>query len=89
MNLAYYEDRFSRLNLNKSAGRVSPHKVAMLLAVMDLIESGKLAANRIPFDEPLLIAFTRRFDELSSEGDVNNPHLPFSISRRKGFGIWS
>ncbi len=38
MSLQYYEAAFSQLNLHMEGTHASPHKVAMLLAVMDLIE---------------------------------------------------
>ncbi len=37
MALEDYIDKFSHLNMNANGGRKSPHKVCMLLAVMDLI----------------------------------------------------
>lgn len=85
MSLLYYESAFSRLNPNKARGNVSPHKIAMLLAVMDLIESGTLTENEIKFDESLAQAFTRQFNELKSDPDRDNPHLPYFHLRSEGF----
>ena len=39
MSVLDYEKRFSQLNPNRAQGRTSPHKIAMLLAVMELIET--------------------------------------------------
>ncbi len=36
MTLAAYQDKLRRLNVNVRAGRASPHKICMLLAVLDL-----------------------------------------------------
>jgi len=85
MSLLYYESAFSRLNPNKARGNVSPHKIAMLLAVMDLIEAGTLIDNQIEFTEVLTRAFTNRFNELKSDSDRDNPHLPFFHLRSEGF----
>jgi hypothetical protein len=57
----------------------------MLLAVMDMVESEQISENEIYYSEPLLAAFTKRFEELRSESDRNNPHLPFFHLRTEGF----
>lgn len=78
MSLLDYEKRFSTLRMNTRGGNEkSPHKVAMLLAVMDLIERGTITHNRIYFDEPLKDAFSQQFNQLAGSNDRNNPHLPF------------
>ena len=85
MSLLDYEKRFSALRMNQVAGRPSPHKVALLLAVIDGIESGWINRNRIYFDAALKGAFTRQFDLLASHRDQNSPHLPFFHLRGDGF----
>ncbi|WP_242634429.1 DUF3883 domain-containing protein [Marinobacter salicampi] len=85
MSLLDYEKRFSTLRLNRRGGKKSPHKVAMLQAVMDLIESGQITNNRFYFDEPLKNHFTERFQALKSHSDHNNPHLPFFHLQSEGF----
>ncbi|MCP5349302.1 MAG: DUF3883 domain-containing protein [Gammaproteobacteria bacterium] len=85
MSLLQYESAFARLNPNKSRGNVSPHKIAMLLAVMDLIESGVITENRIPYNAELTTAFTRHFDQLKGPQDRDNPHLPFFHLRSESF----
>jgi len=85
MSLLHYESAFAKLNPNRIRDNVSPHKIAMLLAVMDLIESGALADNVIYFEQPLIDAFTVNFDRLKTEQDRNNPHLPFFHLRSEVF----
>lgn|GEM_PF-165910 len=94
MSLSHYEKRFSHLNLNRSGSgggssgngpKASPHKVAMLTAVIDLIENGTITDNRIAFDSTLIAAYTIRFNELRSGSDTNNPHLPFYHLGSEGF----
>lgn len=40
MSLSTYVDRFRQLNVNVAHGRASPHKICMLLAVLDLARGG-------------------------------------------------
>lgn len=85
MSLLDYEKRFSTLRVNRGGANKSPHKVAMLQAIMDLIESGEVADNRFYFNDSLKRHFTVRFQALASPGDRNNPHLPFFHLRSEGF----
>lgn len=85
MGLLDYERRFSKLNMNAAGGRKSPHKVAMLLAVIDAIEAGDIADNRIFFSQALRERFKGHLDQLAEDADRNNPHLPFFHLRSEGF----
>ena len=85
MTLLYYESLFSGLNLHTAGGLASPHKVAMLLAVTDLIEGGTLTDNRIEYSESLISAFARRFKGLRTEGDSPRPIYPYFHLRKDGF----
>ena len=53
VSLLDYERRFSTLRVNSGGANKSPHKVAMLQAVMDLVESGEVANNRFDFNDNL------------------------------------
>ena len=85
MSLLGFERQFSNLRLNIRGGERSPHEVAMLLAVIDLIEDGTITKNRIYFRKPLKSAFTRHFKRLARPNDRNNPHLPFFHLRSSSF----
>tara|TARA_R110002124_G_scaffold12197_14_gene58184 strand:+ start:11681 stop:13006 length:1326 start_codon:yes stop_codon:yes gene_type:complete len=92
MSLLYFEKQFAtlRMNIRRGGGEgggseKSPHKVAMLLAVMDLVEAGDIADNRIFFNRALKDKFTRYFNNLAGEADRDNPHLPFFHLRSSGF----
>lgn len=85
MSLLDYEKRYSTLRVNSGGANKSPHKVAMLQAAMDLVESGEVTNNRFYFDENLKSRFTERFQVLASPSDRNNPHLPFFHLRSEGF----
>lgn len=77
MTLQAYVDRFSRLVVNVSRGRASPHKICMLLAVLDFARAGGLAENRIVYGPPLLERYRRFFDAVRAPGDHSNPYFPF------------
>ena len=87
MSLQEYELKLSRLRMNTRGGdgsEKSPHKVALLLAVMDLVEQKHIRRNRISFDQTLRETFTKRFEQLANPKDRNNPHLPgFNLKCQK------
>ena len=85
MGLLDYERRFSNLRMNATRGRRSPHKVAMLLAVIDGIQSGEITDNRIYFGKSLRDRFKLHLERLPGTDDRNNPHLPFFHLRSEGF----
>ena len=77
MSLSTYVDRFRRLNVNVAHGRASPHKICMLLAVLDLARGGALTENRVEFAPPLLERYALYFNAVRAEGDHPNPYFPF------------
>lgn len=86
MSLLSFERQFSNLKLNtRGGGEKSPHKVAMLLAVIELIAAEVITENKIFFNEKLKEVFTKNFNALAKESDRNNPHLPFFHLRSSGF----
>lgn len=82
MSLLDYQEKFSALNVYSTR---SPHKVAMLLAVMDLIEDGTLTENRIEYSDALRKTFAERFRELDSGTGHGRPFFPFFHLRGDGF----
>lgn len=77
MTLSTYADRFRRLNVNVAHGRASPHKICMLLAVLDLARGGALTENRVEFAPPLLERYALYFNAVRAAGDHLNPYFPF------------
>jgi len=77
MNLSAYQDKFRRLVVNMRGGRTSPHKLCMLLAVLDLARGGGLPENRICFAPPLLERYQRFFSATKAPSDHANPYFPF------------
>lgn len=77
MDYTDYQGKFTRLVINQTGGRTSPHKLCMLLAVLDLARAGALAENRIYFAPPLLERYSRLFSAVQRAGDHPNPYFPF------------
>jgi putative restriction endonuclease len=55
------------LRMHTTGGVVSPHKPALLLAVLDLAESGHLPDNRVVFGPPLFEAFQSYWRALAGD----------------------
>ncbi|CAN7773319.1 HNH endonuclease [Variovorax sp. LjRoot290] len=92
MSVEAYQQRFARLNVNAVAGRASPHKICMLLAVLDLARGGALIENRIYYAPPLLERYARFFDAVRGPTDHRNPYFPFfhlaGLLRGGGESFW-
>ena len=61
-SLEYYIDCFKNLNRSKKAGEVAPHKVVLLLAVIELIEKGTIKNDIIELSDELIDTFDRIWD---------------------------
>ena len=85
MALAFYLDKFRDLNTMRLQGHNKPHKVCMLLAVMDLIECGVIYENRIEFNQALKHSFTLHFQRLRAGNDKDSPENPFYHLTFEGF----
>jgi len=81
----YYLDKFQNLTMNNANGKKSPHKVCMLLAVMDLIQTGVITSNKIKFNQALKDRFTQHFEKFAQGKDKNTPENPFFFLRSEGF----
>ena len=92
MDIGVYCEKFALLKVNVSGGKASPHKICMLLAVLDLARSGALAENRIYYAPPLLERYARYFDAVRSPSDHRNPHFPYfhlrGQLRGRGASFW-
>lgn len=75
----------TRLHVNGGKGRVSPHKPALMLAVLDLALAGKLTENRIVPEPALLTRYRTFWDAVAEPGDQPNPFLPFFHLRFEPF----
>ncbi|MCC2637825.1 MAG: hypothetical protein K0Q68_1544 [Moraxellaceae bacterium] len=77
MSLQAYIQKFQSIKVNVAHGRASPHKICMLLALLDLARSGSLTENKITFGPPLLERYESYFAAIRTEQDHPNPYFPF------------
>ncbi|WP_159820923.1 hypothetical protein [Colwellia sp. 20A7] len=77
MTVQYYVEKFQSLKLDKSSGHTKPHKVCLMLAIIDLIEQGTITHNQIQYVEQLKSSFTHYFNQLKQGNDKDTPFLPF------------
>lgn len=79
-----YVERFKKLRPNKTGG-LSPHKMVMVLTVIELAEQGRLTENKIFFSPALRQLYKSLFDVVANPRDKANPHFPFfHLQERKG-----
>jgi len=83
MKINTYIEKFNNIRPNKSGDRERPHKICMLLAVLDLIKSGELQTNKIYLNPELIQRYTVFFKATAATGEVPNPHYPFFYLRGK------
>ncbi|MGQ9733407.1 MAG: HNH endonuclease [Candidatus Zipacnadales bacterium] len=67
------------------SGTSKPHKLLMLLAVLDLFDSGEVTTNRIYYDPGLAERFSAYFRAIASPGDWCQPGPPFFHLKSAGF----
>jgi len=76
-NLDCYIELFKDIKVHVSDGKRSPHKICMLLAMLDLANAGALETNRIYFSPALLERYLSYFFSTKSNKDKPNPQYPF------------
>lgn len=80
-----YLAKFQSLNCGRVGDHERPHKPVLLLAVLDLAESGRLAENRITLSPELLEVFRRYFDVVRTPSDQPTAINPFFFLRSDEF----
>jgi predicted restriction endonuclease len=70
-------EQLRSLRPDRSSGHSKPHKVCMMLAVMDLIQRGIITENKIYFNDDLKQQFTKWFERFQHGNDKNEPSQPF------------
>jgi predicted restriction endonuclease len=85
MSLAFYADKFSRLNVGRVGDHERPHKPVMLLAMLDLFGSGAIKENKITYSPELLELFGEYFEVVRTTDDKPTPINPFFYLRGDGF----
>jgi hypothetical protein len=69
--------QIANLRRGKRSGRPKPHKLLLLLAVLDLADDGMLVSNRIYYQQELIDRFTINFRRYADTIDWCQPSLPF------------
>lgn len=77
MTLSIYQKKFTHLRVNSSGGKASPHKICMLLALLDLARGDALKANKIEYGPTLLERYRHFFNAVRGPSDHPNPYFPF------------
>jgi putative restriction endonuclease len=81
MSINDYLTRFEKIRPRSADGREKPHKICMLLAVLDLAKAGGLRENKIYFNADLIERYNNFFKAAAALNDVPNPHYPFFFLR--------
>lgn len=74
-NFNYYRDCFTGLNTNKTGVYQAPHKPLLLLAIMDLVESGAITSQRIYLTDGLIAAFKQNAGRYIGHSVVFKPDI--------------
>ena len=81
MSINDYLTRFEKIRPRTVSGREKPHKICMLLAVLDLAKAGGLQENKIYCNIDLIERYKDFFNAASALDDIPNPHYPFFFLR--------
>lgn len=76
-SLAEYQRQLGSLRADRSSGHAKPHKMCLLLAVIDLIANGEITNNKIVFNDALKQQFTKHFDQYKHGNDKDDPSQPY------------
>lgn len=78
----YFLEIASNLNRNKFKGCYAPHKAVMVMAIMELVESGHITTNVIHLDKELKDKFKEVWQRVVPVG------CPFKCEYRNPSPIW-
>jgi len=82
--LDYYKHKVTHLRVDRSKG-MAPHKPILLLALIELIEYGKLSENKIYLTPLITSTFLKYWSRLNFGTHRNNISLPFFHLKSEGF----
>jgi len=80
----HWLERLYDLRRDKRGSHERPHKPVLLLSVLDLLDEGAIAENRIPLSKELVRSFRRYFDVVREQNDrptIQNPFFHLSGDR--------
>ncbi len=85
MDLPDLLSELQTLRRAKVGDRLKPHKLVMLLSVLDMAETGLIAINKMYFSDSLITRFRLYFSLIADEGDWCQPAPPFFHLRTASF----
>lgn len=87
-DLTYYIKCFSSLHTNMRYGKPAPHKALLLLAVIDLIESGEIVSNKIILDKTIENQFTCICKALLGDSVIFQPKINYPFYHMRTESFW-
>ena len=87
MLLRYIED-FQRLNTSSPNGKSRPYKPALLLAVLDGIESGLIQNRRVHITAELIAMFRKNLMTLGATTPYQARHFAYPFYHLKSENFW-
>ena len=70
-------ERLYNLRRDKSGSHERPHKPALLLSIIDLLDRGVITRNEVPLSDELVATFKRYFAVVRRENDQPTIQNPF------------
>lgn len=77
--------KIQEIKRGSKGGYRRPHKLVMLLSVIELADRGLLTENKIYLEEPLITIFENYFNLIRKKDDWCQPGPPFFHLRSSGF----
>lgn len=83
--LDHFKKEIQKMQRDVTHGHKKPHKLVMMLAVLDLFDKKIIIENKIYFNDDLAKSFSNIFNLIRIEGDWNQPAPPFFHLRTSSF----
>lgn len=83
--LNQFKQELTTVQRGGSKASPRPHKLVMLLSVIDLAEAGELEVNEIYYDDKLTNRFKVNFKPFATQDDMSQPAPPFFHLRSSDF----
>ncbi|GAB4407253.1 MAG: hypothetical protein Kow00106_00020 [Anaerolineae bacterium] len=84
-SLGQIKEEIETLRRGSKGGYKRPHKLVLLLSIIELADRGLLQENKIYLEEPLITIFENYFNLVRKKDDWCQPGPPFFHLRSSGF----
>lgn len=85
VSLGFLQEQIRNMRRFRGGGRAKPHKLIMLLSVLDMIERGLVSDGKVYFNRDLIECFSFYFGLVEQATDSCRPHTPFFHLRTLGW----